>query len=74
MSTRLEPPLLDGNKRASWAAMVLFIDLNDGTWDSDPPDVDDAERAMLAVAAHEVDEAWPAAWLRELVRFDERDD
>lgn len=34
--------------------MVLFIDLNDGTWDPDPPDVDDAERAMLAVAAHDV--------------------
>ena len=50
-------PLVDGNKRAAWAAMVLFIDINGGTWDPDPPDVDDAEQAMLAVAAHEVDEA-----------------
>lgn len=62
-------PLLDGNKRAAWAAMILFIDLNGGTWDPDPPDVDDAERAMLAVAAHEVDEVWLATWLRDRVRF-----
>jgi len=24
-------PLPDGNKRASWACLVLFIDLNDGS-------------------------------------------
>ncbi len=63
-------PLPDGNKRAAWAALTLFVDLNDGTWDPDPPDVDDAEAAMLAVAAHDVDEAWLAEWLRERVRFD----
>jgi death-on-curing protein len=63
-------PLLDGNKRAAWAALVLFIDLNGGAWDPDPPDVDEAEAAMLAVAAHEVDEAWLADWLRARVRFD----
>lgn len=62
-------PLLDGNKRAAWAAMVLFIDLNGGTWGPDQPDVDEAEQAMLAVAAHDVDEAWFASWLRERVRF-----
>lgn len=62
-------PLLDGNKRAAWAALVMFIDLNDGTWDPEPPDVDEAERAMLAVAAHESDEAWLASWLRDRVRF-----
>jgi len=62
-------PLLDGNKRAAWAAMVLFIDLNGGTWDPDPPDVDDAEQAMLIVAAHEVDEGWLASWLRDRVYF-----
>jgi death on curing protein len=62
-------PLLDGNKRAAWAAMVLFVDLNDGTWDPDPPDVDQAEQAMFAVAAHEVDESWLASWLRQRVKF-----
>ena len=62
-------PLPDGNKRAAWAALVLFIDLNGGMWDPDPPDVDQAEQAMLAVAAHEVDEAWFADWLRQRVRF-----
>jgi death-on-curing protein len=62
-------PLPDGNKRASWAALLLFIDLNDGVWDPDPPDVDQAEEAMMAVAAGEVDEDWVADWLRERVRF-----
>ena len=56
-------PLPDGNKRAAWAALVMFIDLNGGRWHPDPPDVDDAEAAMLAVAAHTVDEAWFASWL-----------
>lgn len=58
-------PLLDGNKRAAWAALVLFLDLNGLTWLPDPPDVDEAEAAMLAVAGHEVDEAWLASWLRD---------
>jgi death on curing protein len=48
---------------------VLFIDLNDGVWDPDPPNVDEAEAAMLAVAAHEVDEAWLADCLRSRVQF-----
>lgn len=63
-------PLLDGNKRAAWAALLMFIDLNGGWWDPDPPDVDAAEAAMLAVAAHEVEEAWFADWLRARVRFE----
>lgn len=62
-------PLPDGNKRAAWASLVTFIDLNGGTWDPDPPNVDEAETAMLAVAAHEVDEAWLADWLRERIRL-----
>ncbi|MEX2255267.1 MAG: hypothetical protein WEC34_07510 [Acidimicrobiia bacterium] len=48
----------------------MFVDLNGGRWDPDPPNVDDAEAAMLAVAAHEVDEAWFADWIRARVRFD----
>jgi death on curing protein len=63
-------PLPDGNKRAAWAALVMFIDLNDGAWEPDPPNVNDAETAMLSVAAGEVNEERLAAWLRERVRFD----
>lgn len=63
-------PLLDGNKRAAWAALVLFVDLNDGRWTPDPPDVDDAERTVLAIAAGDVDEGWVAGWLRDRVRFE----
>lgn len=37
-------------------------------WSPDPPDVDEAEAAMLAVAAGDVDEAWFAEWLRARVR------
>jgi death-on-curing protein len=60
--------LPDGNKRVSWACLVLFLDLNDVVWDPDPPDIDDAEAAVIAVAASEVDEAWFATWLRERTR------
>jgi death-on-curing protein len=63
-------PLPDGNKRAAWACLVMFVELNGGRWDPDPPDVDEAEAAMLAVAAHEVDEAWFSNWLGERLRFD----
>jgi death-on-curing protein len=62
-------PLPDGNKRAAWAALVMFVDLNDGVWDPDPPNVDEAERAMLAIASGDVDESWTAARLRVRVRF-----
>jgi death on curing protein len=62
-------PLVDGNKRGAWASLIVFIDLNGGVWDPDPPDVDEAEEAMLAVAAHEVDENWFADWLRQRVSF-----
>jgi death-on-curing protein len=64
-------PLPDGNKRAARAALVMFIDLNGGHWDPDPPDVDEAEQAMLAVAAHEVDESWLRRWLEDRVLFDD---
>jgi death-on-curing protein len=64
-------PLPDGNKREAWASMAMFLDLNEVPWTSDPPDTDEAEAAMLAVAAHEVDEAWVADWLRSRARFPE---
>ena len=66
-------PLPDGNKRAAWAALVMLIDLNGGRWNPDPPTVDEAEAAMLSVAAHEVDESWLSEWLRSRVVFGEPD-
>ena len=62
-------PLFDGNKRAAWMALAMFVELNDGHFDPDPPNVDEAEVTMIAIAAHEVDEKWFAQWLRERVRF-----
>ena len=61
-------PLPDGNQRVSWACLVTFLDLNDVVWEPDSPDVDEAESAILTVAAHEVDEAWFANWLRQRTR------
>ena len=42
-------PLPDGNKRAAWAALVVFIDLNSGRWSPDPPDVDDGHTVLEPV-------------------------
>lgn len=64
-------PLVDGNKRASWASLVMFLELNGVTWEPDPPNVDEAEAAMLAVAAHEVDEPWLADWIRARTQVEE---
>ena len=63
-------PLPDGNKRAAWTSLTVFIDLNDGRWEPDPPDVDDSEQIMLAVSAGEIDEHALAEWLRTRVTFD----
>jgi death-on-curing protein len=60
-------PLPDGNKRAAWASLVLFLDLNAGRWEPGQPDPDDTVETMLAVVAREVDEAWLAGWLRRRV-------
>lgn len=61
--------LPDGDKRAAWASLRMFIDLNGGRWHPDPPVVDEAESAMVAAASGEWDEAAVAAWLRRRVRF-----
>ena len=63
-------PLPDGNKRVAWASLAMFIDLNGGRWDPDPPDVDGAEKVMLAVAAGEIDERTLAAWIRQRTAFE----
>ncbi len=65
-------PLPDGNKRAAYAALVMFLDLNEGMWEPDPPDIDEAEEAMLAISAGEVDETWTVAWLKDHVQFVDR--
>lgn len=60
-------PLPDGNKRAAWVSLRLFVEINDWTWDP-KPSIDDAEAAVLAVAGGEWDEKHAAQWLRSYLR------
>ena len=62
-------PLPDGNKRAAWISMVMFLELNRWVFEPDPPAVDEAEAFMLAVAAHDADETAARAWLAARVRI-----
>jgi death on curing protein len=62
-------PLPDGNKRAAWASLLMFVEFNDGLWEPDPPEADNAVETMFAVAARDVDETWLASWLRDRIRF-----
>ncbi len=55
-------PLLDGNKRAAWVALRLFIETNGWKWRTTPT-VDDAEQAVLAVAAGTWNQHDMATWL-----------
>lgn len=59
-------PLPDGNKRAAWVSMRMFVEVNGWEWTS-YPDIDDAESTVLAVSAGTLDEAGAAAWLRSLL-------
>ena len=56
-------PLPDGNKRAAWVTLRVFIEINDWTWQAYPT-VDEAERAVLAIAAGEWEHQRIAGWLR----------
>lgn len=56
-------PLPDGNKRAAWVALRLFIEINDWTWNTTPT-VDDAEQAVLAIAAGTWNQDDASTWLR----------
>jgi death on curing protein len=56
-------PLPDGNKRAAWVTLRLFVEINDWTWDPTPM-VDDADAAVLSVAGGEWDQTTTATWLR----------
>jgi death-on-curing protein len=62
-------PLPDGNKRAAWATLLMFVDLNGGRWVPDPPDVEAAVSMMFDLAARELSEADVVAWLDERVSF-----
>jgi death-on-curing protein len=66
-------PLPDGNKRAAWVALRLFVDINEWTWEP-RPDVDEAEAVVLAIAAGELDERATASWLRNYLRPTTPDD
>jgi len=57
-------PLPDGNKRAAWVALRLFVEINDWQWTT-TPGVDDAEHAVLAIAASDWNESRMADWLRQ---------
>ena len=59
-------PLPDGNKRAAWVSMRMFVAINGWSWDP-YPSVDDAERTVLAIAAGELDEAAASEWLRSML-------
>lgn len=56
-------PLPDGNKRAAWVSLRLFVNINNWTW-TPSPSIDDAEAAVLAIASGDWDEAATANWLR----------
>jgi death-on-curing protein len=60
-------PLPDGNKRAAWVSLRLLVDINDWTW-APRPDIDEAEAAVLAIAAGEWDERTTASWLSKFLR------
>ena len=55
-------PLPDGNKRAAWVSLRLFVEVNGWRWQPAPA-VDDAEQAVLKIAAGEWDEQRTARWL-----------
>ena len=46
--------------------MRLFVAVNGWTWQAQP-DIDDAERVVLGIAASEIDEETTAAWLRTFI-------
>jgi death-on-curing protein len=58
-------PLVDGNKRAAFLAVGLFLALNGYRLETTQAD---ATLRMLAVAAGDIDETTFAAWIREQSR------
>jgi death-on-curing protein len=56
-------PLADGNKRAAWVSLRMFIEMNDWTWTA-YPDVVEAERVVLLIAVNDWDRPDVSEWLR----------
>jgi death-on-curing family protein len=56
-------PLPDGNKRAAWVALRMFVEINGWSW-LRRPDLDEKEAAVLSIASGEMDEDQTADWLR----------
>ena len=54
-------PFVDGNKRAAYMAMILFLALNEAPLEADKVD---AINTMLSVAAGETDIDTLATWIR----------
>jgi death-on-curing protein len=55
-------PFVDGNKRIGFAAAVLFLEINGHRFSASEVDV---TVQTLALAAHELDEAGYAVWLKK---------
>jgi death-on-curing protein len=55
-------PFVDGNKRAAFASMLVFLGLNGIDFDVPPPD---ATAMIMALAAGEVSEESLARWIRD---------
>jgi len=55
-------PFVDGNKRAAFGSMIVFLGLNGIDLDVPP---EDATAIILEVAAGEIDEDGLARWLRD---------
>nr|WP_286198662.1 type II toxin-antitoxin system death-on-curing family toxin [Mesorhizobium sp. BR1-1-16] len=55
-------PFIDGNKRAAFVALVLFLRMNDVRFAPSPPE---ATLAILGLAAGEISEENLARWIRD---------
>ena len=55
-------PFVDGNKRVAFAALLVFLGLNEIAFRVDPAH---ATASVLALAAGEIDEAGLAYWVRD---------
>jgi death-on-curing protein len=63
--------LPDGNKRAAWVSLRMFVEINGWSW-VPAPSVDEAERAVLAIASGDWNHKQVTAWLRRHLVAPER--